>query len=204
MLNQIKKHELEKEKAVIDGELHIQPAYSVNSRFFGKNKKLPLTKYGKFIIVRRGASIYAGVQIGNYCFIGDNASIRENVTIGDHCIIGRNVTIEPNTWIGNEVVVQTGAHLTGDMIIEDGCFIGPEVCTMNDKYMGLIDIEMKGPWIMKGASIGGNATLLPGIKVGRGAIVGAGSVVTKDVKANEIVVGNPAKFIGFAERITKK
>ena len=105
------------------------------------------------------------------------------------------VTVECNTKIGKRSKIQTAAHITGDCIIGDDVFVGPEVTTMNDLYMGARETEMKGPIIEDGALIGGNATLLPGVRIGKNAVVGAGSVVTKDVPANEVWVGNPARKI---------
>ncbi len=110
-------------------------------------------------------------------------------------MIGRNVTVECNTKIGEGTKVQTAAHITGDCIIGKNCFIGPEVTTMNDLYMGAKETEMQGPILEDGVLIGGNATLLPGVRIGENSVVGAGSVVTKDIPANQVWVGNPAKYL---------
>lgn len=126
-------------------------------------------------------------------FVGDLASIRENVAVESESIIGRNVMIEPNTYIGRRVTIQTSSYITAEMLIEDGVFIGPCVSTSNDKYMGSTNVDLHGPILKAGARIGNNASLLPNITVGAGAIVGAGAVVTKDVQEQDIVVGNPAR-----------
>ena len=172
-----------------------QPVYGPNSFYAGQSKKLPDTIIGEGCILCTFAVIYAGTKLGKKVFVADGASIRENVEIGDEAVIGRMVTIECNTKIGNRSKIQTGAHITADCIIGEDCFIGPEVCTMNDKYMGMKQYQMQGPIIGNGVLIGGNATILPGIKIGDRAIISAGSVVNKDVPNEEVWMGNPAKSV---------
>ena len=147
------------------------------------------TKIGSLV------SIYAGSTIGENVFIGDHASIRENVNIEEASVIGRAAIIELNTMIGMNCTIQTQAYVTGDTILEDNVFIGPCVSMSNDKYMGAQAYPLKGPIIKQGAKIGNNASLLPGITIGLNAIVGAGAVVTKDIEANTVVAGVPAKKI---------
>lgn len=175
--------------------LNKQPVYGPNSLYAGQSKQLSDTIIGDGCILCTFSVIYAGTKLGKKVFVADSASIRENVEIGDEAVIGRSVTIECNTKIGNRTKIQTGAHITADCIIGDDCFIGPEVCTMNDKYMGVKQIKMEGPIIGNGVLIGGNATILPGIKIGDRAVIGAGSVITKDIPADEVWLGNPAKCI---------
>lgn len=184
-------------KSVIKGELDRQPLYGTHSRFFGQNKNLPFTIYGDNLVLCPGAVVYAGTKLGNHVFIGDNASIRENCIIGDNVMIGRNVTIEPNTIIGDGTKIQTGTHITGDCFIGNDVFIGPEVTTMNDKYMDdpTKKTKIKGPHIGNKVKIGGNATILPGVIIGAEAVIGAGSVITKDVPPGVTIVGNPGKII---------
>ncbi|WP_428910838.1 DapH/DapD/GlmU-related protein [Niallia sp. Krafla_26] len=139
--------------------------------------------------------IYRHVKLDTGVFVGDLTSIREKVTVGEDSIIGRNAIVETNTKIGKRVTIQTGCYITADMEIEDEVFIGPCCSSSNDKYMGMGNFKHQGPIIKKGAKIGNNATLLPAVTIGENAIVGAGSVVTKDVPANKTVVGNPGKII---------
>ncbi len=137
-------------------------------------------------------TLYAGTVIGTNTFLGDYANIRENVRIGSDSVIGRMASVELNTSIGSHCVVQTLAYITADTVIEDDVFIGPCVSMSNDKYMGLSSDPMRGPTIRSGARIGNNASLLPNVQVGTGSIVGAGSVVTKDVPPGKTVIGVPA------------
>lgn len=141
------------------------------------------------------ASIYSGTKIGKNVFVGDHASIRENVSIGKGSVVGRAAIIELNTKIGRDCTIQTLAYVTGDTTLEDNVFIGPCVSMSNDKYMGAQAYSLKGPYIKRGAKIGNNASLLPGITIGTNTIVGAGSVVTKHTEDNIVVVGVPAKKI---------
>src|SRR5699024_2108573 len=124
--------------------------------------------------------------------IGDLASIREKVKVGKGSIIGRNAMVENNTRIGGRVTIQTSAYVTADMVIEDEDFIGPCFSSSNDKYMGEGNYPLQGPELRKGTNIGNYATFVSSVVVGEKAIVGAGEVVTKNIKANSIAVGNPA------------
>ncbi|MBS4179630.1 N-acetyltransferase [Lederbergia citrea] len=150
---------------------------------------------GDHVIVGCNSVIYRGVKLETGIFIGDLASIREKVTVGEDSIIGRNAMVETNTKIGKRVTIQTGSYITADMVIEDEVFIGPCCSTSNDKYMGEGNFKHQGPIIRRGAKIGNNATLLPAVTIGENAIVGAGSVITKDVPANNTIVGNPGRII---------
>lgn len=152
-------------------------------------------RLGDGCIVGVNAIIYRGTVIGDQCMVGDMASIRENNTIGQKSIIGRLVMMEPNTKIGNNVKIQTGSHITGDAVIEDDVFFGDEVSTTNDNHMGPSHEACKGPYVKRGARIGSNATLLPGITIGQEAVIAAGSVVTRDVPDKKVVMGVPARVV---------
>ena len=139
--------------------------------------------------------IYQGTTIMEGVLVGDLASIREQVKVGKDSIVGRSAIVEHHTRIGEKVTIQTSSYVTAHMVIEDDVFIGPCFSSSNDKHMGKGDKPLKGPVLKKGAKIGNNASLLPGIIIGEQAIVGAGAVVTKDVESGVTVVGNPAKVI---------
>lgn len=159
------------------------------------------------LMIASGVVIGTGVVVYEHCvleedvMIADLAAIREKVCIGRGSRIGRLTTIECNSSIGRESVVQTACHITGDAIIGDNVFLGPEVCTTNDKHMlrhpgGFL----KGPVIRDGASVGANCTLLSGIEIGKEAVIGAGAVVTKNVPAREVWFGVPACFVKKVEQ----
>lgn len=133
----------------------------------------------------------AGTSIWQFCVILPGAQIGEDCNICSHCFIENDVRI------GDRVTVKCGVQLWDGIRVEDDVFIGPNVTFTNDKrprskqYPSMFHQTI----ICKGASIGANATILPGIEIGAGAIVGAGAVVTRSVEAGRIVVGNPAKAI---------
>ncbi|WP_026908032.1 N-acetyltransferase [Paucisalibacillus globulus] len=179
---------------VIIGDLSIVGKKPVSNNNMSRKPNISSAalSIGDGVIIGCNTVLFTGTAIQKDAFIGDLASIREKVVIGEASIIGRNAIIEMNTMIGRYVTIQTGAYITADMIIEDNVFIGPCCSTSNDKYMGIGNYKHQGPIIRQGAKIGNNATLLPGITIGKQAIVGAGSVVTKSVPDKHTVVGNPA------------
>jgi len=155
----------------------------------------------KTAVIARNSSIGEGTKIWAFVQIGDNAKIGKNCVIGNGAYIDRNVVIGDNVKIHNKALIYDGA------IIEDDCFIGPGACITNDKYpkynktRNLKNISWR---IKKGASIGANAVILPDVNIGRNALIGAGSVVTKDVPNGVTVCGNPAKVVrGMIKNIGK-
>ena len=160
------------------------------------DKPLPPLNIGKYVTIGANCVIYRGAQIDDYVFIGDLASVREDVQIGEKTIVGRGVSIENKTKIGRYVKIETEAYITAISTIEDYCFIAPEVTFTNDNYLGRTEERkrhFRGPVVRKGARIGANATILPGIEIGEDALIAAGAVVTKDVPARKIFAGVPAR-----------
>ena len=121
--------------------------------------------------------------------------------IGNNCNICANVFIENDVTIGNNVTVKCGVQLWDGLSVDDDVFIGPNVTFTNDLYPRSKHYPEKfyKTLIKKGASIGANATIICGITIGENAMIGAGSVVTKDVPAGELWVGNPARFVKVIE-----
>ena len=117
-------------------------------------------------------------------------------TIGEYCNICANVVIENQVTIGNHVTIKSGVQLWDGVHLEDNVFVGPNVTFTNDLFprSGNKEYKMQQTRVCKGASIGANSTILPGVTIGEKALIGAGSVVTKDVPAGEVWLGNPAKF----------
>lgn len=124
-------------------------------------------------------------------YFPEKSNVHEDAKIGGNCIIHSHVWIGEEAIIGEHCKIQAFAFIPNGVTLESDVFIGPHVCFTNDKNPPLNDF--KRTWVGKGASIGANATILPGINIGEGAKIGAGAVVTKDVPAGEIWVGNPAK-----------
>ena len=157
--------------------IYIHPSADVQSNTIGIN-----TKIWQFVVILEGAKIGHDVNICSHCFI-DN-----------------------NVIVGNRVTIKSGIQLWDGVTIEDDVFIGPNTTFGNDlpprskKYL-------KGPTktlIHKGASIGANATILPGLVIGQNSIIEAGTTVTRSVPAHAIVAGNPARIVGYTNIISKK
>ena len=152
------------------------------------------TVIGDNAIIRSHTVIYAGNKIGNNFQTGNKANIRELNEIGDDVSIGTLSVIEHHVKIGNGVRIHSQAFVPEYCVLEEGCWIGPNVVLTNAKYPKSRNAkkELAGVHIMKNAVVGANSTLLPGINVGQFALIGAGSVVTKDVLSRAVVAGNPA------------
>jgi acetyltransferase-like isoleucine patch superfamily enzyme len=148
---------------------------------------------GKGSVVHSGAIIFAGTQIGAGSRFGNNSVVREMNTIGKAFRFGMLAQMENNSVIGDRVIVVAGAHVTAYAKIEEDVFIGGHVIMTNDKQMDRGDIQLVGPTIHRGARIGSNALLLPGVEIGEEAVVGGGAVVAKDVPDRTLVLGVPAK-----------
>lgn len=149
--------------------------------------------------------IHDSAHVSNNAIIGENSKIwinsqvREGSKIGDNCIISKDTYIDTGVFIGNYVKIQNGVSVYSGVTIEDKVFIGPNVVFTNDYFPRACNTEWKiTPTLVKeGASLGANSTIVCGIIIGTYSMVGAGSVVTKDVPPYALVVGNPAKKIGF-------
>ena len=130
-------------------------------------------------------------RIWQFVVIMKKALIGENCNICSHCLIENRVSI------GNNVTIKSGVQVWDGVTLEDDVFIGPNVTFSNDKNPRSKQFLAEYPEtiIKKGASLGANATILPGVIVGEYAMIGAGSVVTKSIPAREVWVGNPAKFL---------
>lgn len=168
-------------------------------------------------LVHHTADVSPKAKIGKNTKIWNLSQIREDAVIGENCIISKNVYVDFGVQVGDNCKIQNNCSLYHGVVIEKGVFIGPHVVLTNDKIPRAInpDGSLKGndDWevgktlIKHGASLGAHCVVLPNVVIGRFALVGAGSVVTKDVPDFGLVVGNPAKLIGQVDeegKIIKK
>jgi acetyltransferase-like isoleucine patch superfamily enzyme len=155
------------------------------------------TVIGDNCVIGANAVIYQGCTVGKNTLIGDGAKLRDNVIIGQHCIIGMSTKVGPNTIIYNKVKIMDLCNIAGNMIIEDGVFVAQGTMCANDKWMGrpTSGTIFKGPVIRKYATIGANATILPGIEIGENAIIGAGALIVEDVSPRVVMVSPKAVYL---------
>lgn len=152
---------------------------------------------GKNALIRSLTVIYAGSIIGGNFKTGTHVYIREDNIIGNNVVIGSGAKLEQGHKIGNNVTIHTACILGEYSIIEDNAWIGPNVIFYNDPHPPCPRYkECSGaPIIKKNAKVGARSSIFPGVTIGENAIVGANSLVTKDVPADSVVVGNPAKVV---------
>ena len=157
----------------------------------------PPLRIGGGARIRSHTVVYPGSRIGDRFQTGHGALIRESNTIGDDVSIGTHSIVEHHVEIGDRVRIHSNAFIPEYSVIEEGAWIGPSVTFTNARYPLGRDAKanLRGPVVRRGAKIGANATLLPGVVIGRDALVGAGSVVVHDVPDGAIVVGNPARIV---------
>ena len=152
-----------------------------------------------FYFIADSAIIDSKVVIGNGTKIWNFSHISSGASIGENCIIGDSVFVGKNVVIGNGCKIQNGAFLPTGVMLEDDVFVGPHTVFTNVKNPRAF-VERKNEFrttlVKKGASIGANCTILCGVTIGNYAMIGAGSVVTKDIIAYRLVIGNPAKVVG--------
>lgn len=152
-----------------------------------------MTKYIHITADVQSKNIGNGTKIWQYVIVLEKANIGSDCNICSHCFIENDVVV------GNRVTVKCGVQLWDGIVLEDDVFIGPNVTFTNDNFprSKKHPTEFAKTVVRSGASIGANATILPGIIIGRGAMIGAGAVVTKNVPPNAIVKGNPAVITGY-------
>lgn len=162
------------------------------------------------------ALVEEGVQIGEHTSVWDNVHIRTKAKIGHHCIIGEKSYIAYDVRIGNYVKINAFVYIPTGVTVEDKVMIAAGAIFVNDKYPRAYDFRGEGllssapgeetleTLVKEGATVGAAAVILGGLTLGKFCLVGAGSVVTKSVKDHALVVGNPAKQIGWVCRCGHK
>lgn len=153
------------------------------------------------------ADISEKAEIGEGTVIWHHVQVREGARIGRNCILGKGVYVDAGAIIGDNVKIQNYVSVFHGVVIEDGVFVGPHVCFTNDLRPRAInpDLSLKAAddWtvaetcIRRGASLGANSTIVCGVTIGEWAMIGAGSVVSRDAPAYGLVIGNPARLHGF-------
>lgn len=159
------------------------------------------------ITIHPTAEVSPHATIGSATKIWNHAQIREGAMIGAECIIGRDVYVDADVRIGNRVKIQNSALIYRGVTLADGVFVGPRACFTNDRYPraitpeGLLknaqDWEQGEITVGYGASIGAGAIIVTGVTIGAFAMIGAGAVVTQDVPAHGLVMGVPARLVGY-------
>ncbi len=156
------------------------------------------------------AEVAPGAVVGAGTRVWHHAQVREGAIIGQQCILGKGVYIDAGVRLGDRVKVQNGASVYHGVTVEEGVFIGPGALLINDRQPRAINpdgtLKTDADWVVTptlvqtGASIGAAAVVLPGVTVGRWALVGAGAVVTTDVPDHGLVLGVPARLVGYVCR----
>ena len=147
---------------------------------------------GSESLVRNGSIVYDDVVTGRGFTTGHFALVREQTTLGEDVLVGTQAVVDGATAVGDRVSMQTGVYVPRETRIGDDVFLGPSATLLNDPYPVRTTADLDGPTLEDGVSVGANATVLPGVRIGENAFVAAGSVVTDDVPPDTLAVGAPA------------
>lgn len=185
----------------------LEPGVIIGIPPFNKQDGELETIIGENAYIRANTIIYAGVVIGKNFQTGPNVLIREDNKIGNNVVIWHNATLNPGNTIGDESRIHANCFLE-QVTLEERVFLGPNVIFTDDPHP-VVPINFRECWggakVGKNAVIGGNSTILPKVTIGEYSVIGAGSVVVKDVPAAKVCVGNPAKVIkNVSEVICKR
>lgn len=158
------------------------------------------------VFIHPTAEVNENAKIGKGTYIWNQVQIRENALIGENCILSKDVYIDLDVVIGNNVKIQNGVSLYKGITVEDDIFIGPHAVFTNDLLPRAFNKDWKitETLLRKGCSIGANATIVAGNVIGPYSIVAAGAVITQDVAPFSLVMGNPARIVGFVCKMGHK
>jgi len=170
---------------------------------FRYSKHCGPSQIGAHAMVRRGTIIYGDVVFGDYLQTGHHAVIRAQVTGGDHCCIFHHSVLEGLITMGHGVRLMAHVYIPSRTEIGNDVFVGPGTTFLNDPWATRYEelITPKGPVIEDDVTIGGGCTLLPGIRIGRGSFVAAGSLVTKDIPPGSLAMGSPSVIRKLPEKL---
>jgi acetyltransferase-like isoleucine patch superfamily enzyme len=153
------------------------------------------------------ADVSPRATLGPGTKVWHQAQVRENATLGSNCIIGKGVYVDFGVQIGHNVKIQNGSSVYHGVTLESGVFVGPHVVFTNDRLPRAVnpdgtlkneaDWEVATTLVREGASVGAGTVVVAGVTIGRWALIGAGSVVTRDVPDYGLVYGNPARLHGY-------
>jgi UDP-2-acetamido-3-amino-2,3-dideoxy-glucuronate N-acetyltransferase len=160
------------------------------------------------VYIHPSADVSDQAEIGPGTRVWNQVQVRESAVVGSECILGKGSYVDIEVTIGNRCKLENGVFVFRGGTLEDGVFLGPGAMLLNDKNPRAVNpdgsLKTAADWqvsptvVESGASVGGGAIVLPGVRIGRHALVGSGAVVTRDVPAQGVVYGNPARLRGFA------
>ncbi|MBQ9787048.1 MAG: N-acetyltransferase [Lentisphaeria bacterium] len=158
------------------------------------------------VFIHHTAEVSDRAVVGENTRIWNNAQVREDSSIGIDCIIGKDVYVDLEVKIGDRVKIQNGVSVYRGVVLEDDVFCGPHMTFTNDLYprASISAFELYTTTVKKGASIGAHATIVCGVEIGEYAMIGAGSVVTKNIPAFALAYGNPARIHGYVSKLGEK
>jgi acetyltransferase-like isoleucine patch superfamily enzyme len=196
--------------AVILQDVHLGDGATVGEFVLLGARPLGVGEGGPLVVgmnstIRSHTVIYLGTSIGRRFQTGHGTTIRESNVIGSDVSIGTHSVVEHHVTMGDRVRIHSGTFIPEYSVLENDVWIGPHVVFTNALYPVSPSAKnsLRGPYLMAGAKIGANATLLPGVTIGRDALVGAGSVVVGDIEDGAVVVGNPARRIKWIRDISE-
>jgi acetyltransferase-like isoleucine patch superfamily enzyme len=170
----------------------------------GREVKTTDLRVGAHARLRSGTVLYGGTTIGDHFETGHNVVVREENIIGDRVSIWNNTVIDYGCRIGHRVKIHCNVYVAQFTVLEDDVFMAPGVTIANDPHPGCAFSWkcMRGPTIRRGAQLGVNVTVIPFVTIGEGALIGSGSVVTRDIPAGMVAYGNPARPVRAVADLT--
>jgi acetyltransferase-like isoleucine patch superfamily enzyme len=158
-------------------------------------------------VIHPTAIVEEGAQVGASTRVWNNCHVRSGASIGENCTLGFNVYVDTNARVGNNCKLENRVSVFRGVTLEDGVFVGPHATFTNDRYPRAItpggDLVSEDDWttletlVKYGATIGAGSIVLPGLTIGRWAMVAAGALVTRDVPDHGLVMGHPAELTGY-------